>query len=77
MATKKETEVYEMSTQPVSPGAASNSSTEQSALGTSHHELEAPLNVQQLPPVDGGWQAWMFCGASFILETLVWGFGFR
>ncbi|TCD67656.1 hypothetical protein EIP91_012166 [Steccherinum ochraceum] len=37
---------------------------------------DIPSNAQQLPPVDGGWQAWMFCLCSFFLETLVWGFGF-
>ncbi|KAI0072297.1 MFS general substrate transporter [Panus rudis PR-1116 ss-1] len=33
-------------------------------------------NVQELPPVDIGRGAWSFCLAGFILETLVWGFGF-
>ena len=35
------------------------------------------VNVQELPPVDGGWRAWTFCLAAFLLETMVWGFGFR
>lgn len=35
------------------------------------------VNVQQvLPPVDGGYKAWSFCAAAFVLEALVWGFGF-
>lgn len=35
------------------------------------------VNVQQeLPPVDGGRKAWSFCAAAFVLEALVWGFGF-
>ncbi|TCD66900.1 hypothetical protein EIP91_000739 [Steccherinum ochraceum] len=39
-------------------------------------QTDVPLNAQQLPPVDRGRQAWTFCFCSFILETLVWGFGF-
>jgi len=37
--------------------------------------LEAqPRNeFQQLPPVDGGKDAWLFLAACFILECLVWG----
>ena len=34
-------------------------------------------NVQTLAPVDGGRQAWTFCFCAFLLETIVWGFGFR
>lgn len=34
-------------------------------------------NVQTLAPIDGGKQAWTFCFCAFILETIVWGFGFR
>ena len=28
---------------------------------------------QQLPPVDGGKDAWLFLAASFVIEALVWG----
>lgn len=28
---------------------------------------------QQLPPVDGGKDAWLFLAASFVVEALVWG----
>ena len=28
---------------------------------------------QQLPPVDGGKDAWLFLTASFVVEALVWG----
>lgn len=31
------------------------------------------LYVQELPPVDGGLQAWMFCASAFFIETMVWG----
>ena len=34
-------------------------------------------NIQELPPVDRGLKAWTFCASSFVLETMVWGFGFR
>ncbi|CAE6492448.1 unnamed protein product [Rhizoctonia solani] len=30
----------------------------------------------ELPPVDRGFKAWSFVGAAFVLETIVWGFGF-
>ncbi|TCD70060.1 hypothetical protein EIP91_005041 [Steccherinum ochraceum] len=33
-------------------------------------------NVQSLAPIDGGRQAWTFCFCAFLLETIVWGFGF-
>lgn len=39
---------------------------------TSPEELPLPT----LPPVDGGIKAWSFVAAAFVLETLVWGFGF-
>ena len=33
----------------------------------------APTAEQKLPPVDGGFQAWMFLGACVMLEALIWG----
>lgn len=38
----------------------------------SPEELASPA----LPPVDRGVKAWTFVAAAFVLETLVWGFGF-
>ncbi|KDQ61480.1 hypothetical protein JAAARDRAFT_66589 [Jaapia argillacea MUCL 33604] len=38
--------------------------------------LPIGATVQELPPVDRGRKAWAFCYCSFILETMVWGFGF-
>ncbi|KAK8221929.1 hypothetical protein M8818_000094 [Zalaria obscura] len=32
--------------------------------------------VSSLPPVDGGWQAWSFLAACFVLEATVWGMSF-
>ncbi|KAH9932744.1 MFS general substrate transporter [Epithele typhae] len=34
------------------------------------------VNVQELPAADGGVRAWTFCAAGFVLEMMVWGFGF-
>lgn len=34
---------------------------------------EASTHEVQLPPVDGGFHAWMFLAASFVIEGLVWG----
>ena len=34
------------------------------------------LALPALPPVDRGVKAWTFVAAAFVLETLVWGFGF-
>lgn len=34
---------------------------------------EASTHDIQLPPVDGGFHAWMFLAASFVIEGLVWG----
>ncbi|KAJ5737575.1 uncharacterized protein N7483_002700 [Penicillium malachiteum] len=31
---------------------------------------------QQLPPMDGGLDAWLFLAACFVMEALVWGFAF-
>ncbi|OCH87540.1 MFS general substrate transporter [Obba rivulosa] len=39
-------------------------------------EPQDGANVQELPAVDGGRKAWTFCVSAFILETMVWGFGF-
>ncbi|KAH8100533.1 MFS general substrate transporter [Cristinia sonorae] len=37
---------------------------------------EFGANVQVLEPVDRGRKAWTFCFCAFVLETIVWGFGF-
>lgn len=38
---------------------------------------EIITNEQVLAPIDGGKAAWTFCFCAFVLETIVWGFGFR
>lgn len=69
-------DVYELSSVPATPTTTgSEKGILHSVAGTS--EPDSSVNIQQLPPVDGGHQAWLFCFASFILEMLVWGFGFR
>ncbi|KAL1675151.1 major facilitator superfamily domain-containing protein [Schizophyllum commune] len=35
---------------------------------------DAMLNVSQLPPVDGGFGAWSFLAAAFMVETIAWAF---
>lgn len=60
---------------PTAPNTSPDAGMAESAAGAAQSDL--PLNVQQLPPIDGGRQAWLFCLSSFVLETLVWGFGFR
>lgn len=42
---------------------------------SSEFELEdrGEQRPQQLPPVDGGKDAWLFLAASFVIEALVWG----
>lgn len=36
---------------------------------------KTPLE-DDLPPIDGGFHAWMFLAASTMIEALVWGFAF-
>ncbi|TCD65934.1 hypothetical protein EIP91_002002 [Steccherinum ochraceum] len=67
----RHTDAVEMSTRPSTYPADSGG---RSSLASDAPEV--PVNAQQLPPVDGGRQAWLFCFASFVLEILVWGFGF-
>ncbi|KAJ4293448.1 hypothetical protein N0V90_008731 [Kalmusia sp. IMI 367209] len=45
---------------------------------SSEFELEdrGVHSPQELPPVDGGKDAWLFLTASFVVEALVWGFPF-
>lgn len=31
-------------------------------------------NVQELAPIDGGWHAWRFVAAGFMVEVMIWGF---
>ena len=38
---------------------------------------EDGLSVQELAPMDSGRQAWTYCASTFVLETFIWGFGFR
>ncbi|KAH9945599.1 MFS general substrate transporter [Amylocystis lapponica] len=42
-----------------------------------HRSQEETTNaVQELPPVDRGKKAWMFCASAFSLELMIWGYGF-
>jgi len=47
----------------------------------STHEMpfdrtDASLIPDNLPPMDRGRQAWMFCLCACVLEMLIWGYGF-
>ena len=42
--------------------------TESNSIETARSE-----HVSSLPPTDGGWQAWLFLFASFLIEMLLWG----
>ncbi|EKG19881.1 Major facilitator superfamily [Macrophomina phaseolina MS6] len=44
--------------------------------GLTPPESLADRNESQLPPVDGGKDAWLFLAACFLIEALVWGFAF-
>lgn len=49
-------------------------------LKDAHENLTANedgINMQELPPVDGGVKAWSFCASAFFVETMVWGYSFR
>lgn len=41
--------------------------------GLTPPESLADRNESQLPPVDGGKDAWLFLAACFLIEALVWG----
>ncbi|EMD38972.1 hypothetical protein CERSUDRAFT_112686 [Gelatoporia subvermispora B] len=64
---------YEMSS--VGPTSSFRTDTSSAALA---YQLEPQdgVNVQELPAVDSGRKAWTFCISAFVLETMVWGFGF-
>ncbi|RHZ61288.1 hypothetical protein CDV55_104257 [Aspergillus turcosus] len=48
-------------------------SEEQSLSSIQNHDHEQD---QQLPPMDGGKDAWLFLAACFMIEALIWGFSF-
>ncbi len=52
-------------------------STQSSMVALRVADPQEGVTVQELPPVDKGIGAWTFCAAGFVLEMMVWGFGFR
>ena len=40
-------------------------------------ELKEGKTPQELPPMDGGSGAWIFCASAFIIEMMIWGFSLR
>lgn len=60
------------------PSPHYSSDETEKALQTSdntHQGLRDEL-VENLPPLDGGLNAWLFLAACFVMEALVWGFAF-
>jgi hypothetical protein len=59
--------------------SSTNSSTSQNQellpCNSKSDPEKTPLE-NDLPPVDGGFHAWMFLAASTMIEALVWGFAF-
>ena len=76
MADRNEIELQDVPPQQNTEATPSTMSIDQqvAAIDDSNAEL---VNIQSLPPLDKGRKAWTFCLCAFILETLVWGFGFR
>ncbi|KAH7335031.1 major facilitator superfamily domain-containing protein [Rhizoctonia solani] len=67
------------------PTTASYDSSKQNSACSSQETLRDESNYNgdsqkksfdDLPPMDSGIRAWTFVASSFILETLIWGFGF-
>ncbi|OJJ50001.1 hypothetical protein ASPZODRAFT_59389 [Penicilliopsis zonata CBS 506.65] len=52
-----------------------HSSIEKGLQETDTH-LPNVNDAQELPPMDGGMDAWLFLAACFVMEALVWGFAF-
>ena len=77
---KPQASSYEMDTLPDSsnpapaPEIGVAEAPEQSSIAV---EPQEGVNIQELPPVDRGRRAWMFCISGFILEMMVWGFASR
>lgn len=59
-----------MASLPLSAGSAPVSSSEANVT-------PRESNVQELPAIDEGWQAWRFCAAGFLIEVMIWGLEFR
>ncbi|TBU45568.1 MFS general substrate transporter [Dichomitus squalens] len=72
---------YEMSVMPElgdsHPGTPATSLSAQSSIAALRAaDPQEGANVQELPPVDRGFGAWMFCASAFITEMMIWGFSF-
>ncbi|KAJ5151330.1 uncharacterized protein N7482_010582 [Penicillium canariense] len=64
-------------TKEYAPSIASNSlKTRYYRPSSEGYDLEISPGEDELPPIDGGIQAWLFLLAAAILEALVWGYAF-
>ena len=76
------TEAFEMTpiplredSQPGSPTKAQSAQSSMVALRAA--DPQEGTTVQELPPIDGGSGAWIFCASAFVVEMMIWGFSFR
>ncbi|KAI8986278.1 MFS general substrate transporter [Trametes punicea] len=69
---------YEMSPFPSDSGIKSPAtlSSRSSRAALHARDPQEGAIIQELPPVDRGVKAWTFCMSSFVLEMMVWGFGY-
>ncbi|KAG8742025.1 hypothetical protein FRC10_002101 [Ceratobasidium sp. 414] len=64
------------STSPIRPNPRLVPENSRGGSNDGHHITAEELAATSLPPVDRGFKAWSFIAAAFVIETLVWGFGF-
>ncbi|TCD69780.1 hypothetical protein EIP91_006316 [Steccherinum ochraceum] len=70
-------DAYELSVISKAPEPAVDSSwVEQRASSLRSDLPDSDTAVHALPPFDGGWRAWTFVAAGFVLETFIWGFNY-
>jgi len=74
LAHQDNAQLYELSS--ISTRALSTADTP-TALDDTVREPVDEVHIQELPEIDGGWKAWRFCAAGFVLEVMIWGFEFR
>ncbi|KAM5540859.1 hypothetical protein V8D89_005503 [Ganoderma adspersum] len=51
-------------------------STQSSMVALRAADPQEGTTVQELPPIDGGSGAWIFCASAFVVEMMIWGFSF-
>ncbi|TYJ55129.1 hypothetical protein B9479_004166 [Cryptococcus floricola] len=69
-------ESIELDTIPTNASQADADPTLESSTRDQQDIDEEPAHATSLPPVDGGWRAWLFLMAATWIEVLVWGLPF-